>query len=124
MINESEQVTKRAFPSDVSQDAQFLEPSRCIKQIVDETKSCVLDAKEIKECPAERENFEQKLEASRKGELKEYKSLMFRGTLYVLNDFVYIRESHTTSMVSQLKSIIPQGGNPSHPHWPMVKVKW
>ncbi len=50
--------------------------------------------------------------------------IAFRGTRYVLDDFVYIRESPTTNMVGQLRRVIARGGDPSHPSWPMVEVQW
>ena len=34
------------------------------------------------------------------------------------------RETETTQIIGKLTKIIPEGGSPDHPKWPMVEVQW
>ncbi len=50
--------------------------------------------------------------------------IAYKGNVYSLDDFVFIRESMNTNMIAQLKGIISEGGDAKHPAWPMIEVKW
>jgi hypothetical protein len=55
---------------------------------------------------------------------KVYKRILFNNIDYKLGDTIQFRETEKTSVVGKLIKIISEGGNPSHPKWPMIEVQW
>ncbi len=62
----------------------------------------------------------QKLKAKK----KMYKKICFKNHMYELGDTLLFRETENSSIVGKLIEIIPEGGNPAHPKWPMIGVQW
>ena len=49
---------------------------------------------------------------------------MFSDIVYCLGEYLLFRETQSTTIVGKLVAIIPEGGYPSHPKWPMLRVQW
>ena len=55
---------------------------------------------------------------------KQYKKICFKETIYEVGDTLLFRETDQTTVVGKLVKVIPEGGNPQHPKWPMIEVQW
>lgn len=49
---------------------------------------------------------------------------MFKGVVYCVGEFAMFRESQKSSIVGRILKIVPQGGCPEQPTWPMIQVQW
>ena len=59
-----------------------------------------------------------------KSKKRIYKKLNFRGQIYEVGEVLFFRESEQSNLVGKLSKIIPEGGLPEHPKWPMIEVTW
>ncbi|CDW73243.1 phd-finger family protein [Stylonychia lemnae] len=55
---------------------------------------------------------------------KQYKKICFKDIMYETGETLIFRETESTTVVGKLVKIIPEGGNPAHPKWPMIEVQW
>lgn len=53
---------------------------------------------------------------------KQYKKICFKDTVYEVGNCILFRETEDTQVIGKLVKIIPEGGNPAHPKWPMIEV--
>lgn len=44
--------------------------------------------------------------------------------VYTVGETLLFRETEISNIVGKLVRIIPEGGNPAHPKWPMIEVQW
>lgn len=42
--------------------------------------------------------------------------------VYTVGETLLFRETEISNIVGKLVRIIPEGGNPAHPKWPMIEV--
>ena len=42
--------------------------------------------------------------------------------MYETGETLIFKETETSTVVGKLVKIIPEGGNPAHPKWPMIEV--
>ena len=56
------------------------------------------------------------------GKKKQYRKICFKETIYEVGDTLLFRETESTNVVGKLVKVIPEGGNPQHPKWPMIEV--
>ena len=55
---------------------------------------------------------------------RHYKKICFKDTLYHVGETLLFKETETSNIIGRLVRIIPEGGNPLHPKWPMLEVQW
>lgn len=53
---------------------------------------------------------------------KQYKKLCFKDTIYTVGETLLFKETENSTIVGKLVRIIPDGGNPANPKWPMIEV--
>lgn len=53
-----------------------------------------------------------------------YDKFEFEGQVYKVGDYLLLRETTITTIVGKLLKIVPQGGHPANPDWPMIQVHW
>ncbi|MDR3549153.1 MAG: hypothetical protein P4M11_12990 [Candidatus Pacebacteria bacterium] len=111
---------KRALPADPVPD--LLEPLHSLKRPDLPSRDEDAETKE-QECNSSRIRERRSLPPAPQ-ERPRFTSLVFRGVTYSVNDFLYVREAPLSNMVGQLRRVIGQGGDPSHPKWPMVELEW
>jgi hypothetical protein len=67
-------------------------------------------------------------EKRQKEELKEpsrkFSKILFNDVVYCIGEYLLLRETQKSTIVGRLVEIVPTGGSPSHPDWPMIKVQW
>jgi len=44
--------------------------------------------------------------------------------MYETGETLIFKETESSTVVGKLVKIIPEGGNPAHPKWPMIEVQW